>query len=143
MRERNKFRNSFIKKRNIHFGLNPHISFGVKIHTQTPLHFGDNVRICKNVTIRCLDDIYELNSHDDSILTIIGDNVVIGGNLTLFSGAVIGNNCIFGSGHIIVYPRVTIGRNCVMCRNCIVKSDVPDDALVTGSHGLIIRKTMF
>lgn len=125
---------------NIHIGDNFHAGAGLLLYDTVPVYFGNNVHIAANVHIHCGDypckDAY---SHAQKPINI-GNNVTIGGNLLLMSGVTVGNNCIFGTGTIVVYPGVTIGDNCVLSSGCFVTKNVPDNAMVVGKVGIIIKE---
>ncbi|WP_246049222.1 sugar O-acetyltransferase [Corynebacterium tapiri] len=50
----------------------------------------------------------------------------------------IGDDCWFGSS-VHVMPGVTIGDRCVIAAGTVVTKDVPDDSLVAGVPGRILR----
>lgn len=54
-------------------------------------------------------------------LTVIGDNVTLGGNVTIIGPVHIGNNVIVGAGSVVV-------------------KDVPDNCIVAGNPARIIRR---
>ena len=49
----------------------------------------------------------------------------------------IGNNVFVGSGSIIL-PGVTIGNNVIVGAGSVVRTDIPDDSVVTGNPATII-----
>ena len=51
----------------------------------------------------------------------IGDNVWIGGSVTILPGVTIGNNCTIGAGSVVV-------------------SDIPDNSIAVGNPAKVIRK---
>lgn len=82
---------------------------------------------------------------------VINANTKIGKNFSLTQGvsigrsprgkrkgyATIGDNVYVGPGAKIV-GRVTIGNNVVIGANCVVASDIPDNAVVAGIPGKVI-----
>ncbi|MCR5079121.1 MAG: sugar O-acetyltransferase [Bacilli bacterium] len=99
---------------------------------------------------------FNLVLNDDGPITI-GDNVMIGPNVTLVTachplhptirkGGIqfneyinIGNSCWIGAG-VIIMPSVTIGNNCVIGAGSIVTKDIPDNSLAYGSPAKVVRK---
>ena len=51
----------------------------------------------------------------------------------------IGDNCWLAS-NVTVCPGVTIGNNCVIGAGSVVTKDIPDNSLVLGVPGRIVRK---
>lgn len=81
----------------------------------------------------------------------IGKNVKIGKNCTLVSGVIFGNknetddckisvgdNCYFGADCKIL-GNVNIGDNVIIGANTVITKDIPDNAVVGGVPGHIIR----
>lgn len=52
---------------------------------------------------------------------IVGNNVWIGGNVTVLPGVVIGDNCVIGAGSVVT-------------------KDIPDNSLAVGNPRKVIRK---
>lgn len=50
----------------------------------------------------------------------------------------IGDDCWFGAS-VIVMPGVSIGDRCVLGAGTLVTKDIPDDSLVLGSPGRVVR----
>ena len=55
-----------------------------------------------------------------------------------YSPIVVGDNCWFGA-NVSVMPGVKIGNGCVMGAGSVVTKDVPDNSLVTGVPGKVIK----
>ncbi|MCQ4619965.1 sugar O-acetyltransferase [Corynebacterium sp. CCUG 71335] len=51
----------------------------------------------------------------------------------------IGDDCWFGAGAMVL-PGVTVGDRCVIAAGTVVTRDIPDDSLVTGVPGKVVRK---
>lgn len=50
----------------------------------------------------------------------------------------IGENCWFGAGAMVM-PGVSIGHRCVIAAGAVVTKDIPDDSLVAGVPGKVLR----
>lgn len=50
----------------------------------------------------------------------------------------VGDDCWLGAGAMVM-PGVTIGRGCVIAAGSVVTHDVPDNSLVTGVPGRVMR----
>lgn len=50
----------------------------------------------------------------------------------------VGDHCWFGSD-VVVLPGVTIGNSCVIGAGAVVTKDVPDNSVVVGSPGRVIK----
>ena len=99
---------------------------------------------------------FNLTLVDDGLITI-GDNVLIGPNVTIITAThpiskklrnkglqynknvVIGNDCFIGAGSIIL-PGVNIGNNVIIGAGSVVTKDIKDNLIVAGNPAKIIRK---
>ena len=78
--------------------------------------------------------------------TIIGDNFTIGQGVTIgvafnperMGTPTIGDNVYIGPG-AKVFGKITIGNNVQVGANCVVTKDIPDNAVVVGVPGRIIK----
>jgi acetyltransferase-like isoleucine patch superfamily enzyme len=93
----------------------------------------------------------------DCAQVIIGDNVMCGPNVSLFTAGhpldfqirnqgweyaypiIIGNNVWLGGG-VIVNPGITIGDNAVIGSGSVVTKDIPANSLAVGNPCKVIRK---
>jgi len=50
----------------------------------------------------------------------------------------IGDDCWLGAG-VLVMPGVTVGDRCVLAAGTVVTKDIPDDSLVMGVPGRVVR----
>ncbi|AET66202.1 acetyltransferase (isoleucine patch superfamily) [Desulfosporosinus orientis DSM 765] len=93
----------------------------------------------------------------DCAKVLIGDNVMFGPNVNLFTAGhpinfevrnegleyalpiVIGNNVWIGGG-AIVNPRITIGDNVVIGSGSVVTKDIPSNSIAVGNPCKVIRK---
>ena len=89
------------------------------------VRIGDNVWIAPNVGIYAaghpLDVEDRIGGEEYAFPVTIGDNVWIGGGVTIVGG-------------------VTIGKNAVVAAGSVVIRDVPPDTLVAGNPARVIRK---
>ena len=89
------------------------------------VRIGDNVWIAPNVGIYAaghpLDAVDRIGGEEYAFPVTIGDNVWIGGGVTIIGG-------------------VTIGKNAVVAAGSVVIRDVPPDTLVAGNPARVVRK---
>ena len=75
----------------------------------------------------------------------IGHDVIIGEFVELTPGTSISGHCnigdltSLGTGAIVI-PNITIGRNCIIGAGTVVTKDIPDNSVVVGIPGKVIRK---
>ena len=102
-----------------------------------------NTSIWFNATLR--GDIENIhigegsNVQDGSILHT-GKNVTIG-HLVMLHGCTIGDESLIGIGAVIL-NNAKIGKNCVIGAKTLIteNKEIPDNSLVVGSPGRVIRK---
>lgn len=68
----------------------------------------------------------------------IGDYAHISPNATLCGGVTIGEGAHIGAGAIII-PNITVGRWSIIGAGTVIIHDVPDNAVVVGNPGRIIK----
>ncbi len=70
----------------------------------------------------------------------VGDSVVIG-HMAMLHGCTIGDGCVIGIGAIIL-NGAKIGKNCLIGAGALVTGgkDIPDESVVMGSPGRIVRQ---
>jgi serine O-acetyltransferase len=72
--------------------------------------------------------------------TRIGDDAIIGHNVTIGNGgAVIGNRVTIGAGAIVI-GAVRVGDDATIGANTVVTKDVPPGATVVGARSRIIAR---
>ena len=110
-----------------------------------------NTSIWFNTTLRGdIENIYVgegSNVQDGSVLHTdagyplkIGKNVTVG-HMVMLHGCAIGDNSLIGIGAVIL-NNAKIGKNCVIGAKSLIteNKDIPDNSLVVGSPGRVIRK---
>ena len=70
----------------------------------------------------------------------VGKNVTVG-HLVMLHGCTIADNSLIGIGAVIL-NNAKIGKNCIIGAKTLIaeNKEIPDDSLVVGSPGRIIRK---
>lgn len=110
---------------NIHIGERFFANFNLTILDEAPVRIGKNAFIGPNVSIYTA--CHPLNADErrtrqewaESVT--IGDDVWIGGNVTIVPGVTIGNRVVIGAG-------------------AVVTRDIPDGVLAAGSPARVIKK---
>ena len=110
-----------------------------------------NTSIWFNATLRGdIESIYVgegSNIQDGSVLHTdpgyplkVGKNVTIG-HLVMLHGCTIGDNSLIGIGAVIL-NNAKIGKNCVIGAKSLIteNKEIPDNSLVVGSPGRVVRK---
>lgn len=111
--------------KNIHVGDDFLSNFNLTILDVAPVNIGNNVMIGPNV------DIYTVNHP----MTAQGRRDYLGKGMPV----TIGNDVWIG-GKVTIIPGVTIGNNVVVAAGAVVTKDVPDNVLVGGVPAKIIKK---
>lgn len=75
----------------------------------------------------------------------IGHDTPVGDFVEMSPGVHISGNCKIGDFSILgtnstVLPKVTIGKNVVVGAGCVVTKDVPDNSLVVGVPGKVVKE---
>lgn len=109
---------------NIFIGENFFANFNLTILDEAEVRMGNNVFIGPNVSIytAChpLDAETRNRAVEWSEPVTIGDNVWIGGSVTILPGVTVGNNTVIGAGSVVT-------------------KDVPDNVVVGGNPAKIIK----
>ena len=91
---------------------------------EAPVRFGDNVFVAPNCSFYTAGhpvDAVERNKGIEYARPIsIGNDVWIGGNVTVLPGVTIGDNCVIGAGSVVVNDipagSVAVGNPCRVIR---------------------------
>lgn len=83
----------------------------------------------------CILNTSSIVEHD----SVIGYGVHLGPNATVLGGASVGDNTFIGAGSIVL-QGVHVGSNCTIGAGTVVLHDIPDDVVVVGTPGNIIRR---
>lgn len=114
-------------------GKNFYANFNFTILDTCPVTIGNNVMCGPNVSI--ITAIHPLMYQQRNIrqqADDLFDDVEYGKPVT------IGDNCWLAS-NVTVCPGVTIGNGCVIGAGTVVTKDIPDNSLVLGVPGKVIR----
>jgi len=82
----------------------------------------------------CLINIGCTIGHD----TVIGDFCEISPNVSISGRCIVGSNCSIGTGAVII-PNITIGDNCIIGAGTVVTKNIPDNSVVVGVPGKVIK----
>ena len=110
-------------------------SFDINIGEGTSIMQGVRVTNSINIGKGCLINLNTTIGHD----TTIGDFVEISPNVNISGRCTIGDLTSIGTNAIII-PDITIGRNCIIGAGTLVLQDVPDNSVIVGVPGKIIKK---
>lgn len=110
-------------------------------------NFGNEIGIGSNImtgTVITSDVIVKQGALINLNCTI-GHDCIIGEFVELSPGVNISGNCVIGNYTILgtnstVLPKVSIGKNVVVGAGAVVTKDVPDNCLIVGVPGKIIKE---
>ena len=110
---------------NIEIGENFYSNHNLTILDCAKVTFGDNVFIAPNVSFYTAEHPIDYETRNKGLEyarpITVGNNVWIGGDVTVLSDVTIGNNVVIGAGSVVT-------------------KDVPDNVVVAGNPAKIIRK---
>ena len=110
--------------RHIHVGKRFFANFGLTILDEAPVTFGDDCFLGPNVNIYTAchsTNPVERNTRREWAKPVtIGNNVWIGGNVTVLPGVTIGDNCTIGAGSVVTH-------------------DIPADTVAAGNPARVLR----
>ena len=125
---------------------------GTKILIQAPFHcdYGKNIEVGENFMANYNCTILDVGK------VIIGDNVMFGPNVSLFTaghpvhpdsrnsgyeygiGITIGDNVWIG-GNTVINPGIHIGNNAVIGSGSVVTKDIPENVIAVGNPCKVLR----
>lgn len=110
---------------NVRVGEHSFFNFGTTLLAQAPITFGEHTKVgpgCSFITVGhpVHDHRMRAGGWEQAHPITVGDNCWFGANVTVLPGVVIGNNCVVGAG-------------------AVVARDVPDNSLVLGVPGRVVR----
>ena len=70
---------------------------------------------------------------------VIGSGAHVAPHATILGGARIGDNTFVGAGSVVL-QGVTVGKDCIIGAGTVILEDVPDNSIVVGTPGRIIKK---
>jgi len=110
-------------------------SFNNQIGTGVVIRNG--VQITNNIVIKkgALINLNCTVGHD----SIIGEFVELSPNVNISGHCKIGNLTSIGSGSTIL-PNIKIGKNCIIGAGSVITKNIPDNSVVVGVPGKIIRQ---
>lgn len=114
---------------NTYISSNSTIGDGTIINSKTVIN--SNAKIGNNVVVSSGSII----EHD----CFIGDHTFFGPGVLLGGGVSIGEMCLLGIGSIFL-PKVRIGNNVIIGAGSLITKDIPDNSLVIGRPGRIIKQ---
>lgn len=110
---------------NIEIGENFYSNHNLTILDCAKVTFGNNVFIAPNVSLYTAEHPIDFQTRNKGLEFAkpikVGNNVWIGGSVTILSGVTIGNNVVIGAG-------------------AVVTKDVPDNVVVAGNPARIIKE---
>lgn len=110
---------------NIHVGENFFANTGMTILDEALVTFGDNVFIGPNCSFYTpchpLDVATRNKGVEWSLPITVGNNVWLGGNVTVCPGVTIGDDCVIGAGSVVTHDiaagTIAAGNPCRVIRN--------------------------
>jgi sugar O-acyltransferase (sialic acid O-acetyltransferase NeuD family) len=106
------------------------VYIGQGVNIMSFVYIGNSVQIGKSALINCHSSIH----HDARV----GEYSEVSPHACLLGGAEIGAFTSVGS-HAVIFPNVKVGVNCQIGAGSVVRMDIPDNSVVYGVPGKIIR----
>ena len=92
-----------------------------------------NIKVGSHVIININSTIGHNSEIDDYCTLLFG--VHISGNVKIGKGTLIGSNAV-------VLPNLKIGKNCIIGAGAVITTDIPDNSVVVGVPGKVIKKNI-
>ena len=115
-------------------GKNFYANFNLTILDTCPVTIGDNVMCGPNISL--VTPLHPLLPEQRNARLQVDGKVT---DIEYGAPITIGDNCWLAS-NVTVCPGVTIGNNCVIGAGSVVTKDIPDNSLVLGVPGRVVRK---
>lgn len=115
-------------------GKNFYANFNLTILDTCPVTIGDNVMCGPNTSL--VTPLHPLLPEQRNARLQADGKVA---DIEYGAPITIGDNCWLAS-NVTVCPGVTIGNNCVIGAGSVVTKDIPDNSLVLGVPGRVVRK---
>lgn len=90
---------------------------------------------CVSLGKGCLVNVNCTIGHDCRL----GDFVTLAPNVNISGNCVIGDFSNLGTNCVLL-PNITVGKNVMVGAGCVVTKDVPDNSLIMGVPGKIVKK---
>lgn len=117
-----------------HIGKNFYANFNLTILDSCPVTIGDNVMIGPNTSL--VTPLHPLLAQQRNARLQADGKVA---DIEYGAPITIGNDCWLAS-NVTICPGVTIGNNCVIGAGSVVTKNIPDNSLVLGVPGKVVRK---
>ncbi|KXX68567.1 acetyltransferase [Flammeovirga sp. SJP92] len=131
-------RKRIVDSLDVNFGIIKHsssiLSSHTVIHGGTVFFHNTVVQSGSEIGEHCIINTSSIIDHDCQL----GNYVHVAPNAVLCGGVKVGNSSWIGAGSTII-QGITIGNNCTIGAGSVVINNIPDNAVVVGNPGKIIK----